>query len=264
MRKVALGMLFGTATLQQLGSLPTVSLSWVFLLTSFLALWAIFHFVNSSLWASIVAVCLSASVGFFAASVAGHALLASELPRELEGQDVLVEGLIASLPEPSLFESHGQKRTRFQFIPETLHWQGEPQALPGKLLLSWYQNPPALRVGERWRLKVRLKRPHGFMNPGGFDYEAWLFRQGIRAKGYVREARKSDGPNGSENVNQRLAVAASHYPVHQLRQTLREQIQSALHGHPLRGIVLALAIGDRQRIDRDQWQLLMRTAPIIW
>lgn len=261
MRRVALGILFGTASLQQFSGLPALYWSWSFLFASFVCLWAIFHFLNTSLRASVFAVFFSAGIGFFSASIAGHALLSGELPRELEGQDVVVEGMIASLPETSSSngkKNRGQQRTRFQFIPETLSWQGEAQTLPGKLLLSWYQNPPPMRVGERWRLKVRLKRPHGFMNPGGFDYEAWLFRQGIRAKGYVREARKSDGQDAVV-VNQRLAAAANDFPVHQLRQHLRERLQVALHDHPLRGIVLALAIGDRQQIDREQWQLLMRT-----
>ena len=264
MRKVALGMLFGTAGLQQLSSLPVLSWSWVFLLSSFVALWAIFHFLDSRVYASVAVAFFSAGIGFFAASIAGHTLLSGELPRELEGQDVVVEGVIASLPEQGSSVSGEQKgreqrRARFQFVPESLHWRGESQALPGKLLLSWYQNPPPLRAGERWRLKVRLKRPHGFMNPGGFDYEAWLFQQGIRAKGYVREARKSPSPHAPANINQRISPAGTDYPVHQLRQQLRERIQAALHDHPLRGIVLALAIGDRQQIGRDQWQLLMRT-----
>ncbi|MEZ5476545.1 MAG: ComEC/Rec2 family competence protein [Thiolinea sp.] len=45
----------------------------------------------------------------------------------------------------------------------------------------------ALRPGERWRLHIRAKRPHGLLNPGGFDYETWLFSQRIGATAYVRE-----------------------------------------------------------------------------
>ena len=46
--------------------------------------------------------------------------------------------------------------------------------------------PPAIAAGERWQLVVRLKRPHGTVNPHGFDVEAWLLENGIRATGYVR------------------------------------------------------------------------------
>jgi len=34
----------------------------------------------------------------------------------------------------------------------------------------------------------RLRRPQGFRNPGGFDYERWLFVHDIGATGYVRDA----------------------------------------------------------------------------
>jgi competence protein ComEC len=28
---------------------------------------------------------------------------------------------------------------------------------------------------------VRLRRPRGALSPGGFDYQAWLYQQGIGA-----------------------------------------------------------------------------------
>ena len=45
---------------------------------------------------------------------------------------------------------------------------------------------------------ARLKAPHGNVNPHGFDFELWLWEQGIAATGYVRatprEAARGDGP----------------------------------------------------------------------
>ena len=43
--------------------------------------------------------------------------------------------------------------------------------------------------GERWRFTVRLRRPHGHVNPHGFDYEAWLLERGI---GGVREVVRNE------------------------------------------------------------------------
>ena len=51
--------------------------------------------------------------------------------------------------------------------------------------------PPELAAGERWRLIVRLKRPHGTVNPHGFDVEAWLLENGLRATGYVRDDERN-------------------------------------------------------------------------
>jgi competence protein ComEC len=41
---------------------------------------------------------------------------------------------------------------------------------------------------------VRLQRPHGNADPQGFDYEAWLLGQGVRATGYVRHALRDRKP----------------------------------------------------------------------
>ena len=62
---------------------------------------------------------------------------------------------------------------------------------------SWYRAARAPQAGELWQLVVRLKRRNGFANPGGFDYEAHLFREGIGATGYVRDDER----------NRRLATA---------------------------------------------------------
>jgi competence protein ComEC len=237
MRRAALGLLLGTAVLQQLVSLPALAWSWLMVV-----------FIPAALRWPRLRLPLCIGLGFLWANVVAHTLLAKGLAPELEGEDVVVEGVIASLPE-SL-----PHHTRFQFVPDSLRWQGKSQPLPARLLLSWYNQVPPLRVGERWRLQVRLKQPHGFMNPGGFDYEAWLFRQGIRAKGYVRSKRDVANP-----FNQRLAAAGWDYPVNQLRQSLRARLTAVLADDDLRGIILALALGDRQQISPPQWTVLTRT-----
>ena len=55
------------------------------------------------------------------------------------------------------------------------------------MILNYYGGNTVL-PGQYWRFAVRLNRPHGFSNPGGFDYEAWLFQQGVSARGYVRDS----------------------------------------------------------------------------
>ena len=75
--------------------------------------------------------------------------------------------------------------------------------MPSRVSLAWYSamatrrggEVPELHAGERWQLAVRLKRPHGTVNPHGFDVEAWLLENDLRATGYVR---KDDAqPRGS-------------------------------------------------------------------
>ena len=257
MRRTALGFLIGTAGLQQFAVLPGKGFL-LALMAALLAIVVMAWFFRERPWSVVLGLLSSIGIGFFVASVTAHQLLAGGLPEELEGQDVVVKGYIASLPE------RRGRRLQFQFVPESLQWQGAVQRVPGKLLLSWYPHKdyklPSVHMGERWRLLVRLKRPHGFSNPGGFDYEAGLFQRGIRAKGYVRYFAKNAIKNAAETpVNQRLAPAGGAYRVGQLRETLRSRILASIGDHPLRGIVLALAIGDRQQITPPQWEVLTRT-----
>ncbi len=182
-------------------------------------------------------------LGFLWALMHAYWLLGSALNPSVEGKNVHVEGIIVSLPE-----GHGQ-RTRFQFEVEKLHYQGESYPSPGKIKLNWYRNAPLLKVGEQWQLQVRMRRPHGFMNPGGFDYEGWLFREGIHATGYVRNAPE----------NRKLADSNSLYLLQSLRQSLRDKIYHAVADQSVAGIIVALVIGDRSGLSREQWDLFART-----
>ena len=175
------------------------------------------------------------------AGAVGAMALAHRLPQSLEGADVTVVGRVSSIPEPA------DHRTRFRFTPsEITPWPAD-RPLPRRIRLSWYaRKPPALHPGERWRLVVRLKRPHGFSNPGGFDYETWLFANGVDAVGYVRsprDARRLSGPAGLDSLRERLS----------------RRLEAVLTGHASLGVVIALAVGDRRLIGDDTWRLLRST-----
>jgi len=108
-----------------------------------------------------------------------------------------------------------------------------------------------LRAGERWRLTLRLRRPHGSLNPHGFDYEAWLLERNIRATGYVRP----------DSGNRRIAslVARPQYLVERAREAVRARIRSVLVDAPYAGVLSALAVGDQGAISQSQWQVFTRT-----
>ncbi|OYU92937.1 MAG: competence protein ComEC, partial [Burkholderiales bacterium PBB5] len=103
--------------------------------------------------------------------------LAQRLPHALEGRDLVVTGVVASLPQS------GASGLRFVAEVEQAWLDGRPVRLPERLALGWYNgfgdevaldDPRAnLRAGQRWRWPLRLKRPHGSANPGGFDAELW-------------------------------------------------------------------------------------------
>jgi len=165
-----------------------------------------------------------------------HLILNDRLPTELAGKEISITGLISSVPERQ------QQRLRFEFKPDlsTLH------ALPNKIRLNWYRPlPQQLNAGERWQLTVKLKPLRGMMNPGAFDYESWLFQQGIGATGYIRQSK----------YNVRLSVA-SPYSINAIRQTLIDKVESILAASPNIGLIQGLTTGIRHNIDQQQWQVL--------
>ena len=180
--------------------------------------------------------------------------LAERLPHGLEGRDLAVTGVVADLPQ------QGAQGLRFLFRPETVELPGEAvRALPPLLMVGWYSGwhedatltaPQAsLRAGQRWAFTLRLRRPHGNLNPHGHDLELALFEQGVGAVGYVRE-----GP-----LAPRLLDTAAGHPVARLRQAVRDAIQRQVPDPRAAGVLAALAIGDQSAIGREDWALYRDT-----
>lgn len=174
-------------------------------------------------------------------------MLAVRLPESLAGQTLLLHGTVVSLPEQD------SRRIRFLFdVEQVVSTAPGGWSAPGRVRLNWYRNrwQPGLtpQPGERWQLQVRLKPPRGFMNPGGFDYETWLFSRRIAATGYViGQGRES-----------RLAAAQGQH-FNRIRYHLRERFAEHHAEAEQLGLVRALALGDRSGISPDQWSLLRRT-----
>ena len=104
--------------------------------------------------------------------------------------------------------------------------------------------------GERWLFTVRLKRPHGSVNPYGFDYEAWLLERGIGATGYVRQRGEQ------KKIGQRSSPGDR---VEQIREAVRTRFLAVLGETTTAGILVALAVGDQRAIDAEDWRLFSRT-----
>jgi competence protein ComEC len=192
----------------------------------------------------------AALLGFGWAAFLAHGALADQLAAVDEGRDVTLVGTIDNLP----YRFEGG--VRFNFAVERV--AGATMKVPRCISLSWYsglRNTVAavgdVQPGQRWQLTVRLQRPHGNANPGGFDYEAWLLEQGVRATGYVR----------ADDDNRLLDtfVARPATVVERVRAALRARIQAALAGHPYAGVIVALVIGDQRGIDQSDWQVFNRT-----
>ena len=260
------------------------------------------------IWLGALAVCAMGVAGAFTFTGL-HALTRSvAIEPALEGQDLDVVGVVQAMPQR---EDLGW---RFRFEIEQA-WHKDhagvtgavdlSTALPSQVYLGWYGQdgatdsgwntsplPEPVKAGERWRLRVRLKAPHGHMNPRGFDYELWLWEQGIRATGHVRTSAKDPAPV-------RLASTWAH-PIEGWRQSVRDRLlmrlsppggvtyaladpgldaqahkRSAQRTDPslspsqgssvgslpdrLAGVVAALVVGDQAAIDRSDWDVFRAT-----
>jgi len=234
----ALAFAAGAALLQFQAVLPALGASIVVAVLALLALrWRI-------LW-----VPAAFAAGFFWAAAYAQWRVSDWLAADLEGRDLAVVGVVSSLP--AIME----RGARFEFDVEGAEADAR---LPRKLLLSWYAAaaeedaaPVAMvHAGERWAFTVRLRRPHGLVNPHGFDYEAWLLERGIGATGYVR-ARPEP---------RRMGTRQSFLDgVERLREAVRDRFNAVLGATPAAGILAALAVGDQRAISREEWQLFNRT-----
>src|SRR5438067_6578629 len=238
MSLAALAFAAGAAVLQLQAALP--ALGWALVVPLLLL-------VGLRYRAALIAAACAA--GFFWAAACAQSRMSDWLASDLEGRDIAVVGVVSALP--ALME-HG---VRFELDVESA--EGE-QRLPGKLLISWYRTagdedaaPGAMvHAGERWAFTVRLRRPHGLVNPHGFDYEAWLLERGIGATGYVR-ARPEPRRLGERNSFLDLVERA--------REAVRDRFNAVLGATPAAGILAALAVGDQRAISREEWQLFNRT-----
>ncbi len=192
---------------------------------------------------------LAFAAGFGWAALMAHARMADWLAPELEGRDIDVVGVVSSLPAVS------ERWVRFEFEVESA-----AERLPKKILLSWHRSPwneegaaplaQTVHPGERWLLTLRLRRPHGHLNPHGFDYEAWLLERAVGATGYVRQRGQQKQLGVRNHLLDRVERA---------RERVRDRIQAQLGATPAAGILAALAIGDQRAISAEEWRLFNRT-----
>jgi len=224
MIKTAISFAIGCLLFLQLPEMPSIQWLWAFIPV------CIFLFYPYVRWLAIIA--LAALWTLFQTNL----LLNDRLNNDLVGQDLVISGTISNVPE------HQTRLIRFEFSPD----KSNAITLPNKLRLNWYQTrPEQLHAADRWQLTLRLKQPRGMSNPGSFDYEGWLFQQGIGATGYVRTS-----------TDNKLLESSSIYSINTIRQSLTKAIEKHLIDSPHIGLIQGLATGVRHNISPQQWQVL--------
>ncbi|MDE2345117.1 MAG: ComEC family DNA internalization-related competence protein, partial [Gammaproteobacteria bacterium] len=170
-----------------------------------------------------------------------QSLLVHRLAPEMQGRSLLVSGWVASIPQTY------PEYASFEFAVQQLDGRQPGHGIPKLIRLSWSNAGRTPAPGERWKFMVRLKQPRGYMNPGGFDYEGWLFRHGFGATGYVI---------GKQGV---LLADAPRFPLLRARAQLMSGMLEALPNDAFAGLAAALVMGDESRISSEQWRVFRET-----
>jgi competence protein ComEC len=122
--------------------------------------------------------------------------------------------------------------------------EGSDVALHGRVRVSWYDGAPVdLAACSRWQLHLRLKRPRGLVNRGGFDSERQALERGIVAVGYVRESA------ANRRLGERMMC------VDRLRESISRGIAARVADPHDAALLQAFAIGDTRGLDQDDWEV---------
>lgn len=191
----------------------------------------------------------------------GQMQLEQRLSPALESVDIRIEGVIIAASDSAAgdqrlrvsvnraFDELGQRLYEFPSLirlrrnlisryPESEQWTGAEESESQE---RWQQ-------GQGWSFWVRLKRPRGFSNPAGFDYERWLLARGIGAMGYIKTTPKHQAERRVDLDRMVLSWAGA----------VKQRLSSQLGDGQSTSTLLALAFGDRSGLSRDDQQLLQR------
>ena len=179
-----------------------------------------------------------AALGFAWCAWRADIAFEARLPADLEGRDLDVIGVVDELP------LQRPDATRATVRVEHASLDGTDVSLHGRMRVAWYDAPSdALEACSRWRLIVRVKRPRGLVNPGGFDAERSALERDIVATGYVRD----------DVSNQRIGAKA--LCIDGVRARLAREIEQRIPAPHDAALVRAFAIGDTRGLDENDWDV---------
>ena len=166
--------------------------------------------------------------GFALFMQAGNGIIDARLDARFAGDSMLSVVRILDFPKMS------GKTASFLIEPV------DDNRLPGRSRVSWFDAPEIPELGEVWELELRLRRPGGNMNPGGFNSDNWMFREKIAASGYVVAGQR----------NRRVA-AGDLSIVDDFKVSYINHVR--LHEEKAAPIIAAIGVGTRHLISSEQW-----------
>jgi competence protein ComEC len=240
---LALAFAFGLLAIETSALLPSWStLTFVTCLGAFGFLIAWRFWPTQQVLAKLFIIWLFFAAGLLWGKFQGEASLEYAFQSQWLKQDILLEGHIVSAINKD------NKGLSFRAAIHRSQWQNQDIPLRGQMQLrfydSKYQKSPDLAVGQHFQAIARLKPPNSTLNPGGMDWEAYAWREGIVASGYIRDWRQLGTVTPSWlTLRHRLAAA--------MRDKIGESEGSA--------VVQAVSVGLRNDFEQEQWQTFAAT-----
>ena len=154
----------------------------------------------------------------------------------LENRVQKFQGQVISIPK------RGDGRVSFIFKPDR---DAKPR-LPQKIYFKLYNDDDQVKLKSRLEVMAKLKPPYGYANPGGFDYEKWLFMNRVGANAYALNYRIIPRTDGSTGIDD-------------LRQWLNDRLASHRHAVPHVDSIAALGLGFSRALSPAQNDLLVAT-----
>jgi competence protein ComEC len=165
-----------------------------------------------------------------------------DFPTLLTGINIVV-GTINDIPVPKM----NVDQTNYKFTLRVSNLNGIPVSSPFLVRLNWNKAPSELKQGQSWHLQVKLKRPHGMANTGGFSYQTWLRQNHVVATGYVAKNTNNKQLSSNNSIRQKLYTKATHI------------IDEYMSKRNLSPMLLALSFGERSLLTPELWQVLQDT-----
>ena len=185
------------------------------------------------------------STGFAYATIRAHNRLADSLACEHRDRVQRLDVVVAGLPT-------GDAQRRRVVVEVSAD---RPKGVPRHIVVTWNAafrsktTLPELIPGQWWRIALLLLPPRSSMNHTGFDSEAIMFAQGVRATGRVR---------GQPQLLDTETAGRPDIWLQRLRYSLRQQMLASLGGERYAGLIVALALGDQSGITYSDRQALNR------
>ncbi|HZY31719.1 MAG TPA: DNA internalization-related competence protein ComEC/Rec2, partial [Candidatus Methylomirabilis sp.] len=163
---------------------------------------------------------------------------------EMLEQPLWIEGIVASPTDPLAGETRGVEgdagRIRILLDLRRIWLEGREIEVRGRVRLTLLQPQIMPAYGDRVRGLFKLRRPRGYLNPGGFDYPLHLRTMGVTLEGWMGERDALERRGAGEG-------SIVHAWAYALRARMIRAVNQLLP-HEQASLLTAITLGERTGI----------------